>query len=174
MLFRVFRGCGHEKYFALRSDLLLSTVTKVGKNTGRNLRFLHLRARYILCELVTAYHTFTKGFLFCLVKRIVSASAPLPLMPTPNSAFSSTAASHERQRRKTGANASYVTKSNISRERAVNGHKFAMSTACRKSRNLGFWLSFWSLLGQRPKVTRPGGRNSPHTKIKVNTRSGSY
>ena len=32
--------------FALRSDLLLSTVTKVGKSTGRNLRFLHLRARY--------------------------------------------------------------------------------------------------------------------------------
>ncbi len=76
--------------FALRRDLLLSTVTKVGKNTGRNLRFLHLPARYILCELVTAYHTFTKGILFRLVKRIVSAPAPLPLMPTPNSAFSST------------------------------------------------------------------------------------
>ena len=30
--------------FALRRDLLLSTVTKVGKNTGRNLRFLHLPA----------------------------------------------------------------------------------------------------------------------------------
>ena len=54
--------------FALRSDLLLSTVTKVGKNTGRNLRFLHLRARYILCELVTAYHTFTKDFLFVWLK----------------------------------------------------------------------------------------------------------
>ena len=123
------------------------------------------------CDCIPHVH---EGFLFCLVKRIVSAPAPLPLMPTPNSAFSSTVASHERQRRKTGANASYVTKSNISRERAVNGHKFAMSTACRKSRNLGFWLSFWSLLGQRPKVTRPGGRNSPHTKIKVNIRSGSY
>ena len=45
--------------FAPRSDLLLSTVTKVGKSTGRNLRFLHLPARYILCELVIAYHTFT-------------------------------------------------------------------------------------------------------------------
>ena len=67
--------------FAPRRDLLLSTVTKVGKNTGRNLRFLHLRARYILCELVTAYHTFTKDF-FCLVKRIVSAPAPLPLNGT--------------------------------------------------------------------------------------------
>ena len=54
--------------FALRRDLLLSTVTKVGKNTGRNLRFLHLRARYILCELVTAYHTFTKDFLFVWLK----------------------------------------------------------------------------------------------------------
>ena len=34
--------------FAPRSDLLLSTVTKVGKSTGRNLRFLHLPARYTL------------------------------------------------------------------------------------------------------------------------------
>ena len=32
--------------FAPRSDLLLSTVTKVGKSTGRNLRFLHFLARY--------------------------------------------------------------------------------------------------------------------------------
>ena len=36
--------------FAPRSDLLLSTVTKVGKNTGRNLRFLHFRARYTQCK----------------------------------------------------------------------------------------------------------------------------
>ena len=75
--------------FALRRDLLLSTVTKVGKSTGRNLRFLHFRARYILCGLVIAYHTFTQGFLLRLDKRIVSAPAPLPLMPTPNSAFGS-------------------------------------------------------------------------------------
>ena len=34
------------EYFALRRDLLLPTVAKVGKSTGRNLRFLHLPARY--------------------------------------------------------------------------------------------------------------------------------
>jgi len=38
---------------------------------------------------VIAYHTFTQGFLLRLDKRIVSAPAPLPLMPTPNSAFGS-------------------------------------------------------------------------------------
>ena len=42
----------------LGDDLLLSTVTKVGKNTGRNLRFLHLPARYALCGGRSAYLTF--------------------------------------------------------------------------------------------------------------------
>ena len=54
-------------------------TAKVGKSARRNLRFLHFRARYILCELVIAYHTFTQSFLLRLVKRIVSAPAPLPL-----------------------------------------------------------------------------------------------
>ena len=75
--------------FALRGDLLLPIAAKVGKSARRNLRFLHFRARYILCGLVIAYHTFTQGFLLRLDKRIVSAPAPLPLMPTPNSAFGS-------------------------------------------------------------------------------------
>ena len=44
--------------FAPRSDLLLSTVTKVGKSTGRNLRFLHLPARYALYKAETACRTF--------------------------------------------------------------------------------------------------------------------
>ena len=79
------RGC-----FALRGDLLLSTVTKVGKNTGRNLRFLHFRARYTLYKIAAAFHTFTWDFLFRIVKGIVSASAPLPLMPTPNNALAPT------------------------------------------------------------------------------------
>ena len=42
----------------------------------------------------------------------------------------------------------------MSRERVVQGCGFVIDTACRKSRNLGFWLFFWSLLEQRPKVTR--------------------
>ena len=76
--------------FAPRSDLLLSTVTKVGKSTGRNLRFLHLPARYALHKIVNVYHAITRNFHFRSVKRIVSAPAPLPLMPTPNNAVSST------------------------------------------------------------------------------------
>ena len=76
--------------FALRGDLLLPIAAKVGKSARRNLRFLHFRARYILCGLVIAYHTFTQGFLFLLVKRIVSAPAPLSLMPAPNNASAPT------------------------------------------------------------------------------------
>ena len=94
------------EYFALRRDLLLSTVTKVGKNTGRNLRFLHLRARYRAYRFVTACHTFTQNFLFRFVKRIAFAPAPLPLMPTPNNASVSTVAPYERQRRKKKVDAS--------------------------------------------------------------------
>ena len=44
--------------------------------------------RYALCQIVSFYHMFTEDFLSRLVKRIVSA--PAPLMPTPNNAFTST------------------------------------------------------------------------------------
>ena len=87
---RIFLIPRFAESFAPRSDLLLSTVTKVGKSTGRNLQFLHLRARYRAYRFVTACHTFTQNFLFRFVKRIVSAPAPLPLMPTPNNAVGST------------------------------------------------------------------------------------
>ena len=56
-----------KRSFALRSDLLLSAVTKVGKNTGRNLRFLHFRACYALCKIVVAYRAFAQVFLFRFV-----------------------------------------------------------------------------------------------------------
>jgi hypothetical protein len=68
---------------------------------------------------VTIYHTFTQDFLFRFVKRIVSAPAPLPLMPTPNNASVSTVAPHERQRRKKNVNSSHETKSTVFSERAV-------------------------------------------------------
>ena len=45
--------------FALRGDLLLPIAAKVGKNARRNLRFLHLRARYTLYKYVRFYRTFT-------------------------------------------------------------------------------------------------------------------
>ena len=87
--YRATSGCSGI-FRASERDLLLSTVTKVGKSTGRNLRFLHFRARYGAYRIVSTYHTFTQDFLFRFVKRIVSASAPLPLIPATNSAFGST------------------------------------------------------------------------------------
>ena len=54
--------------FALRRDLLLSTGTKVGKNTGRNLRFLHFRARYNVYKIVSVCRTITGDCLFRFVK----------------------------------------------------------------------------------------------------------
>ena len=54
-------------------------TAKVGKSARRNLRFLHFRARYGLYGMVSACHAFTQVFLFRIVKRIVSAPAPLPL-----------------------------------------------------------------------------------------------
>ena len=58
---------------------IINGLKKVGKSARRNLRFLHFRARYVLCGLVIAYHTFTQDFLFRMVKRIISTPAPLPL-----------------------------------------------------------------------------------------------
>ena len=46
-------------------------------------RFLHLLARCSIYRIIIAYHAFTQDLLFRFVKRIVSAPAPLPLMPAP-------------------------------------------------------------------------------------------
>ena len=108
------------------------------------------------------------SFLFCY--RIVSAPAPLPLIPITNNDFGSTVASHERQRRKKKIDSSFAAITNIYRERAVNGRIFITSDSAGGFLNRRFKLSFWSLLGQRPKVTRArrhgmspraGARNSP-------------
>ena len=111
-----------------RRDLLLSTVTKVGKSTGRNLRFLHLPARYALCESVCFYHTITRDFHFRPVKRIVSAPAPLPLMPTPDSTVFSTVAP---------ASGSDAGRKSIRRgvKKTCRGHVFSLRSRrlCRRS-----------------------------------------
>ena len=57
-------------------------------------------------------------------QRTVSATAPLPLMPTPNNAFGSTVAAHERQRRRREVNSSYVSISTVFCERVVICTKF--------------------------------------------------
>ena len=69
----------------------------------------------------------------------------------PYNAFLSTFAPHQRQRRKKKVDSSYATKMSTSRERVVNDYSLAQGIARRKSRNLGFWLFFWTLLEQWPK-----------------------
>ncbi|MGM9546099.1 MAG: hypothetical protein ACI3VI_05930, partial [Vescimonas sp.] len=54
-------------------------------------------------------------------QRTVSATAPLPLMPTPNNAFGSTVAPYERQRRRREVNSSYGTTTAMFCERVVYG-----------------------------------------------------
>ena len=162
--------------FAPRRDLLLSTVTKVGKSTGRNLRFLHLRARYVLCRFAAAYHTFTEDFLFRFDKRIVSAPVPLPLMPTPNNAVASTVDTISGSGARRTDDASYAAISNNFRKRVVKDRKFAMQNSVRGSLNRRFKLSFWVLLGQRPKVPRPRGDEiplRPEGRSFQNTKDGS-
>ncbi len=159
------------KFRASERDLLLSTVTKVGKSTGRNLRFLHLR-RAIPCTRAAVLTTRPRGTsFFRAVKRIVSAPAPLPLIPITNNTICSTVDNVSGSGARGTGDASYATISTVFCNRVVKGHKFVMRVARRKSRNLGFWLSFWSLLGQRPKVTRPGGRNTPLFTLQTNTPS---
>ena len=79
---------------------------------------------------------------------------PLPLILTPNNVLGSTVESVSGSGAGRTGDTSYATKTAMFCERVVQGRRFVISTACRKSRNLGFWLFFWSLLEQRPKVTR--------------------
>ena len=158
------RGRVWEMFRASERDLLLATVPKVGKSTGRNLRFLHFRTRYSACRSRGVYHAFAGEFPFRFVKRIVSAPAPLPLIPTPNNAFGSTVENVSGSGARGADDSSYVTISTVFCERVGYGIKFEGGTACRKSRNLGFWLSFWVFLGQRPKVPRPRRDETPLTR----------
>ena len=64
--------------------------------------------------------------------RIVSASAPLPLIPAPNNALGSTVAPHERQRRKTKVDSSYATTTTFFRDRAAACHKFATQNSVQE------------------------------------------
>ena len=94
-------------------------AAKVGKNARRNLRFLHFRARYVLCCFVCFYRTFAVDFLFRFDKRIVSASVPLPLMPTPNNASVSTVENVSGSGAKGTDDASYVTTTTVYCEHVV-------------------------------------------------------
>ena len=108
-----------EGSFALRSDLLLPIAAKVGKSARRNLRFLHFRARYVLSCFVCFYRTITLDYLFRFVKKIVSAPASLPLMPTPNNASVSTVENVSGSGAKGTDDASYVTTTTVYCEHVV-------------------------------------------------------
>ena len=102
---------------------LFPVAGKAGKRARRNQWFLHFLARYNVYKFADAYHTFTQNFRPRLGKRIVSASASLPLMSTLNTAFASTVAAHERQRRRKKTNSSYATIVTDSCEREVKGNE---------------------------------------------------
>jgi len=94
--------------------------------------------------------------------RIVSAPAPLPLIPAPNNAFAPTAATHERERCKKKVDASHTTMAADFREREIKGHKVTPQNSVRGFLNRRFKLSFWVLLGQRrQKYLVPEETKSP-------------
>ena len=104
------RGC-----FALRRDLLLPVAAGVfsffvsdgpisfnserngGKNAGKNCVFAFPHALSCLRICLTVPHVHA-NLPVSFRQRTVSATAPLPLIPTPNNAFGSTVAAHERRR----------------------------------------------------------------------------
>ena len=126
----VFRAFGREGVFR---GPFLSIAKERGKERQQEPRFLHLLARYALCKIADVYRTFAQNFLFSFCYRIVSATAPLPLMPTPNNAVVSAVAAHERQRRRKEVNASYVAITTVFREREVKGSNYEKGIACADS-----------------------------------------
>ncbi len=82
-------------------------------------------------------------------------------MPAPNNVLSSTVENVSGSGAGRTDDTSYATITTISRKRVVKGYKFAMQDSVRGSLNRRFKLSFWVLLGQRPKVPRAGARNAP-------------
>ena len=106
----LFRGSDRRRgFFALRSDLLLPVAAGVfsffvsdgpisfnserngGKNAGKNyvFAFPHALCPSQICCCAPHVHA---DLPVSFRQRIVSATAPLPLMPTPNNVFGSTVA----------------------------------------------------------------------------------
>ena len=139
----------------------MATVPKVGKSTGRNLRFLHLRARYALTQICGHIPHVRMRFSFSFCYRIVSAPVPLPLI------FSTveTEALFGVMISGSGArgidDSSYAAKTTVSCERVVYGVKLKTRHSVRGFLNRRFKWRFWLLLPPGAKVTRPGARNSP-------------
>ena len=97
-------------------------MAKVGKSTGRNLRFLHFRARYTLYQIVSSYHTFTQNFLFLLRQKDCLCISAAAADANNEQRFSGYRRSYERQRRKTQVDSSYVAKTDMFCDRVVQSH----------------------------------------------------
>ena len=86
--------------------------------------------------------------------RFLHLPAPLPLMPTPNSALAPTVENVSGSGARGADDSSYVTITTGFCERAVKGIKYERRHSVGGFLNRRFKLSFWVLLGQRPKVPR--------------------
>ena len=97
-------------------------------------------------------------------------------MPTPNNAYASTVAAHERQRRKREVSSSYGTTWAMFCERAVKNCKFAYCrSASRKCKNvvfagvlspLSFAIERKGAVGDKNKYPAPGRETSPYRRQK--------
>ena len=135
----LFRGSVRRRRgFALRREVLLPAAAGVfsffvsdgpisfnserngGKNAGKNCVFAFPHALSCLRICLTIPHVHA-NLPVSFRQRTVSATAPLPLMPTPNNAFGSTVPPHERQRRKRDVSSSYGTTWILSCDRVVQG-----------------------------------------------------
>ncbi len=116
MEWKLFRGSARRRRgFALRREVLLPAAAGVfsffvsdgpisfnserngGKNAGKNCVFAFPHALSCLRICLTVPHVHA-NLPVSFRQRTVSATAPLPLMPTTNNASTSTVAAHERRR----------------------------------------------------------------------------
>ena len=92
--------------------------------------------------------------------RFLHLPALLPLMPTPNSALAPTVENVSGSGARGADDSSYVTITTGFCERAVKGIKYERRHSVGGFLNRRFKLSFWVLLGQRPKVPRARKRET--------------
>ena len=87
------------------------------------------------------------------MKRIVSAPAPLPLIPAPNNASVSTVAPHERQRRKKNVDASYQAITDMFCEREGKATKLKIRYSVQEVLKPGFQAAFLGTFAATGKST---------------------
>ena len=95
------------------------------------------------------------------MKRIVSAPAPLPLIPAPNNASVSTVAPHERQRRKKNVDASYQAITDMFCEREGKATKLKIRYSVQEVLKPGFQAAFLGTFAATGKSTSRRGAKHP-------------